>query len=39
MSEEGLIYFEDLEVGTAAAFGRYEVTREEVIDFASKYDP
>lgn len=39
MAEEGLVYFEDLEVGTTARFGRYEVTREEVIDFASKYDP
>jgi acyl dehydratase len=32
-------YFEDLEVGRTAKFGRYEVTREEVIEFASKYDP
>ena len=32
-------YFEDLEVGTKASFGHYEVTREEVIDFASRYDP
>lgn len=32
-------YFEDIEVGRAAGFGRYEVTREEVIDFASRYDP
>lgn len=32
-------YFEDLEVGTKAAYGHYEVTREEVIEFASKYDP
>ena len=39
MSEEGLVYFEDLEVGSTASFGRYEVTREEVIEFASKYDP
>lgn len=38
-AEAGLIYFEDLEVGTTAAFGRYAVTREEVIEFASKYDP
>jgi acyl dehydratase len=37
--DDGLIYFEDLEVGTNAAFGCYEVTREEVIEFASKYDP
>ncbi|MFM5918155.1 MAG: MaoC family dehydratase [Novosphingobium sp.] len=34
-----MVYFEDLEVGSSAAFGRYEVTREEVIDFATKYDP
>ena len=39
MGEEGLVYFEDLEVGSKAAFGRYEVTREEVIQFASAYDP
>ncbi|RBY86038.1 acyl dehydratase, partial [Blastococcus sp. TBT05-19] len=32
-------YFEDLSVGTTARFGRYEVTREEVVEFASKYDP
>ena len=37
--DDGLVYFEDLEVGAKAAFGRYEVTREEVIDFAGKYDP
>jgi acyl dehydratase len=35
----GLIYFEDLEIGTTASFGRYEVTREEVLEFARKYDP
>lgn len=34
-----LAYYEDLMVGTKQAFGRYEVTREEVIDFARKYDP
>lgn len=34
-----MLYFEDIEPGTTAAFGRYEVTREEVIEFASKYDP
>lgn len=32
-------YFEDYIVGTKSSFGRYEVTREEVIEFASKYDP
>ena len=36
---DGLVYFEDLQVGQIAAFGRYEVTREEVIQFASAYDP
>lgn len=32
-------YFEDLEVGTKASFGQYEVTREEVMEFAGRYDP
>ena len=32
-------YFEDLAVGEVHRFGAYAVTREEVIDFASKYDP
>lgn len=32
-------YFEDIAVGKKSSFGHYEVTREEVIDFASKYDP
>lgn len=34
-----MLYFEDIEVGTTSRFGRYEVTREEVIAFASAYDP
>jgi acyl dehydratase len=34
-----MIYFEDLVVGAERDFGTYEVTREEVIAFASKYDP
>src|SRR3546814_12279934 len=33
-----MIYLEDLEVGQKASFGSYPVTREEVIEFASKYD-
>jgi len=33
-----MIYLEDLEVGQRASFGSYHVTREEVIEFASKYD-
>ncbi len=32
-------YYEDLVVGAVSTYGRYEVTREEVIAFASKYDP
>jgi len=32
-------YFEDLEVGAQTNFGSYEVTREEVLEFARKYDP
>lgn len=32
-------YLEDIKVGEKAAFGNYEVTREEVLAFASRYDP
>jgi acyl dehydratase len=32
-------YFEDIEVGSTTRFGRYEVTRDEVIEFAKKFDP
>jgi acyl dehydratase len=39
VKEQTVIYFEDLEVGQETYFGSYEVTREEVIDFARKYDP
>jgi acyl dehydratase len=38
MSDD-LLYFEDLEIGTKASFGHYKVTREEVLEFAAKYDP
>ena len=34
-----MIYFEDLTVGAETDFGAYEVTREEVLEFARKYDP
>ncbi len=34
-----MLYFEEIEPGTKSAFGRYNVTREEVVEFASKYDP
>ena len=32
-------YFEDFEVGQVNRFGRYEVTRDEVLDFARRWDP
>jgi len=32
-------WFEDVEVGEVRRFGRYAVTREEVLDFARAYDP
>ena len=32
-------YFEDIQVGEKQSFGSYAVTREEVVDFASRYDP
>ncbi|MEP5939044.1 MAG: MaoC family dehydratase [Erythrobacter sp.] len=34
-----MLYFEDFEVGSKQSYGQYEVTREEVMEFASKYDP
>jgi len=32
-------YFEDIEIGIVQSFGNYQVTREEVMEFAGKYDP
>ncbi|MFB6221160.1 MAG: MaoC family dehydratase [Halolamina sp.] len=32
-------YFEDMAVGETAEYGSYEVTEEEVLEFAEKYDP
>ena len=37
MSERN--YFEDVRVGEAERFGRYEVTREEIVDYAREFDP
>ena len=34
-----MLYYEDIEVGVVRRFGSKEVVREEVIDFASQYDP
>ena len=32
-------YLEDMKIGQKSSFGNYRVTREEVIDFARKFDP
>lgn len=32
-------YFEDINEGQTAEFGHYEMTKEEIIDFATKFDP
>ena len=34
-----MIFWEDLEVGTERYYGSTEVTREEVLEFAKRYDP
>ena len=33
------VYFDDFAPGMVREFGRYVVTAEEIVDFASKYDP
>jgi len=32
-------YYEDIVIGEMLTYGRYKITREEIIDFASRYDP
>jgi acyl dehydratase len=34
-----MLYLDDIQPGMKRSFGRYEVTREEVLDFARRYDP
>ena len=34
-----MLFYEDIEVGSRQRFGNYRVTREEVLEFAGKYDP
>ncbi|QYU67115.1 MaoC family dehydratase [Leptolyngbya sp. 15MV] len=34
-----MLHYEDIAVGSRQSFGGYEVTRDEVTDFAGKYDP
>ena len=33
------MFFEDFEVGATREFGDYKVTADEIVEFASKYDP
>jgi acyl dehydratase len=32
-------YFEDVAVGDIMRFGRYEVTKEEIVEYARQFDP
>ena len=32
-------YFEDVQVGETTRFGRYEVTRDEILEYARQFDP
>ena len=34
-----MTYFEDFAIGDETVFGHYDVTRQEVLEFARKYDP
>jgi len=34
-----LLHFEDFRAGQTFSFGRYEVTKEEIVAFAREYDP
>jgi acyl dehydratase len=34
-----MIYFEDVRVGETHRFGRYQVTREEILEYARQFDP
>ena len=35
----GYAYFEDVSVGDTSEFGAYEVSAEEIMEFAERYDP
>ena len=34
-----VLHFEDFHLGQRFAFGHYEVTKEEIVEFASQFDP
>ena len=38
-AQDTMIHYEDVEVGTVESYGAYAVTREEVVEFASRFDP
>ncbi len=33
------VYFEDVRIGHVERFGRYEVTKEEIVEYARQFDP
>lgn len=39
LTKDGFTRFESFEIGQVVTFGRYEVTKDEIIEFAQKYDP
>lgn len=39
MSQSKIRYLEEFEVGRVVTYGTYEVSEEEIIEFAEKYDP
>jgi len=39
MTREQTVFFEDYKPGDTEEFGRYEVSEEEIVEFARKYDP
>lgn len=36
---QGFVPFESFSIGQVKTFGSYEVTKEEILEFAGKYDP
>ena len=34
-----VLYYEDIEVGKTVNVGEYEITKDEVVEFASKWGP
>lgn len=39
MATKDLLHWEDVEVGRTNTYGAYEVTKEEIFEYASEYDP